>query len=75
MGHVARIGDRRSVIRLLVRKPKGKRPHERHRCRWEDNIKMDLHVVGCWGMDWIELVEDRDWRRARVNAVMNVRVP
>ena len=75
MGHVARIGDRRSVIRLLVRKPKGKRPHERHRCRWEDNIKMDLHVVGCWGMDWMALARDRDRWLALVSAVMNLRAP
>ena len=57
MGHVARIGERRGVFRLLVRKPKGKRPHERHRRRWEDDIKMDLQVVGCWGMDWVELAQ------------------
>ena len=57
LGHVARIGDRRGVFRLLVRKPKGKRPHERHRRRWEDDIKMDLQVVGCWGMDWVELAQ------------------
>ena len=75
MGHVARIGDRRSVIRLLVRKPKGKRPHERHRCRWEDNIKMDLKKVGCGGMDWIELAQDSDRLPVRVNEIMNVRVP
>ena len=40
---------------VLVGKRERKRPLGRPRRRWEDNIKMDLHVVGCWGMDWIEL--------------------
>jgi len=47
----------------------------RPRRRWEDNIKMDLSVVECGGMDWIKLAEDRDSWRALVNAVMNLRVP
>jgi len=54
-GHVARMGERRGVYRVLVRKPEGKRPLGRPRRRWEDNIKMDLQVVGCGGMEWIEL--------------------
>jgi hypothetical protein len=44
------------------------------RRRWEDNIKMDLQEVGCGGMDWIGLAQDRDRWRALVNAVMNLRV-
>jgi hypothetical protein len=59
----------------LVGRPEGKRPLGRPRHRWEDNIKVDLQEVGCVGMDWIELGQDRDVRRALVNAVMNVRVP
>ena len=74
-GHVARVGERRGVYRVLVGKPKGKRPFGRPRLRWEDNIKMDLQEVGYGSMDWIELAQDRDRWRALVNAVMNLRVP
>jgi hypothetical protein len=56
-------------------KPEGKRPLGRCRRRWEDNIKMDLQEVGCGGMDWIELAQDRERWRALVNAVMNLQVP
>jgi len=56
-------------------KLEGKRPLGRPRRRWEDNIKMDLQEVGCGGMDWIDLAEDRDSWRALVNAVMNLQVP
>jgi len=74
-GHVARMGEGRSVYRGLVGKPEGKRPVGRPRVRWEDNIKMDLQEVGCGDMDWIELAQDRKRWRALVNAVMNLRVP
>jgi hypothetical protein len=55
--------------------PEGKRPLGRPRHRWEDNIKMDLLEVGCGGMDWIELAQDRDRWQSLVNMVMNLRVP
>ena len=52
-GHVARMGERRGVYRVLVAKREGKKPLGRPRRKWEDNIKMDLQEVRCGGMDWI----------------------
>jgi hypothetical protein len=75
VGHVARIGERRGIYRVLVGKPEGKRPLGRPRSRWEDNIKADIQEVGCGGMDWIELAQDKDSWRALLNAIMNLRVP
>ena len=72
--HVARMGERRGIYRVLVGKPEGKRPLGKPRRRWEDNIKMDLREVGCGGLDWIELAEDRDRWPALVNVVMNLPV-
>jgi len=74
-GHVARMGEGRGVHRVLVGKPGGKRPLGRARRRWKDNIKMDLYEMGCGGMDWIGLAQDRDRWRALVTAVMNLWVP
>ena len=56
-------------------KPEGKRPLGRPRRRWQDNIKIDLQEVGCGGMNWIELAQDRDMWQVLVNAVMNLQVP
>jgi hypothetical protein len=58
-----------------VEKPEGKRPLGRTRSRWVNNIKMDLRGIGWDDMDWIDLAQDRDQWRARVNTVMNLRVP
>ena len=74
VGHVKRMGERRGVYRVLVGKPEGKRPLGRPRCRSEDNIKMYLQEEGSWGMDWIEMAQDRDRWRTLVNALMNIRV-
>ena len=59
-GHVALMGEWRDVYRILVGNPEGKRPLGKPRHRWEDNIKLNLKEVGCWGVDWIELAQDRD---------------
>jgi hypothetical protein len=59
-GPVARMGETRNAYRILVGKPEGKRPLGRTRRRLVDNIKMDLREIGCDGMDWIELAQDRD---------------
>jgi hypothetical protein len=71
-GHVAPMGEGRSVYRVLVGKPKDKRPLGGRRCRWEDNIKLDLRETGIDWANWIWLAQDR---RAFVNTVMNLRVP
>jgi hypothetical protein len=75
VGHVARMGEKRNVYRLLVGKTEGKRALGRSRCRWMDNIKMDLVEIGWGGVDWIGRAQDRDKWRALVNAVMNFWVP
>ena len=73
--YVARVGEKRGVYRILVGKPEGKRLPGRPRRRWDVNIKMDLQDIGCGGMDWIELAQDRESWRALVNVEMNIRVP
>jgi hypothetical protein len=74
-GHVARMEEKGNVYRLLVGKPEGKRPLERPRRKWIDNIKMDLLEMGLNVVDWIGLSQDRYRWRALVNSVMNLRVP
>jgi hypothetical protein len=69
------MGEGRGVYRVLVGKPDGKRELEKLRCRWEDNIKVDLQEDRCGGMDWIGLTQDGDRWRAPVNSVMNFPVP
>ena len=74
-GHVAHMGQRRGVHRVLVGKPEGKRPLERPRYRWEDNIKIDLQEVGGGCGDWMELAQDWDRWKAIVGTVRNIRFP
>jgi hypothetical protein len=68
------MGEKRGSYRILVGRPERRRPLGRPKRRWEDNIKMDLQEVR-WGMDWIQLAQDRDKWPAVVNVVMNLRVP
>jgi len=68
------MGEKRRIHTVLVGKLEGKSLLGRPRCRWEDNIKMDLQEVGCVGMNWIKLAQDRDRWSALVYAVMNLRV-
>ena len=75
VGHLAYMGEERRVYRILLGKPKGRRPLGRPRRRWVDNIRMDLQEVGCGYMDWIGLAQDRDKWRTLVSAVMKLRVP
>jgi hypothetical protein len=71
------MGERRVIYiyRVLVGKPEGKSPMGGPRCRWEDNIKVDLQEVGCGCMGSVGLAQDRDRWQALVNAVMNLWVP
>jgi hypothetical protein len=68
-------GEGRGVYRVLVGRPEGKRPLGRPRCRWEDNIKMDLGEIVIDGANWTRLAQDRVQWRAFVNMVMNLQVP
>jgi hypothetical protein len=68
------MGEDRKVYKVLVGKPEGKRPLGRRKRRWEDGIRMELRVIGLWGVDWIKLAQNRDRWRAVVSAVMKLRV-
>ena len=74
-GACSAYGEEGGVYKVLVGKPEGKRPLGRPRCRWEDNIKMDVKEVGWGGIDCIDLAQGRDGWRAFVHEVINRRVP
>jgi hypothetical protein len=69
------MGEKRNAYRILLGKPEVRRPLGRLRNRWEETITMDLREVGWGGMDWIDLAQDMDQWRARVNTVMKLRFP
>jgi hypothetical protein len=73
--HVAGMGEGRGVYRVMIGRPKGKRPLGRPRCRWEVNIKVDLREMGINGVNWIQLAQDRVHWWACVKTVMNLQVP
>ena len=74
-GHVARMEEGRSALKILKGKPTGKRPLGRPRRRREDNIRMDLEEIGINAGNWVDSAQDRDYWRALVNAALNIRVP
>ena len=70
-GHVARMGESRSAFNILTGTPTGKRPLGMSRCRWEDNIRMDLKEIGVYTRNLIDSAQDRDYWRPLVNAALN----
>jgi hypothetical protein len=74
-GYESRMGEMRNAQQIFVGKPEGKRPLVKPRCRWEDNIRMDLKELGWEDVVWIHLTQDGDQWQAVVNMVMNFRVP
>ena len=74
-GAYSTYGREQGLYTAFVGKSEGKKPLGRPGLRWEDSIEMDLNEVGCEGMDWIDLAQDKKSWRELVNAVMNFRVP
>jgi hypothetical protein len=75
VGHVARMGEGRGVYRVLVGRSEGKKPLGRPRCRWDDNIKIDIREIRIGGANWIWLAQNWVQWRPFVNTVMKLRVP
>jgi hypothetical protein len=74
-GHAASTGEKRNAYRIVVGMPQGNTSLGRIRCRWDDNIKINLREVGWGGIDWIHLAEDRDQWSPLVNMIMKLQVP
>ena len=74
-GHVARVEEGRRAFKIVTGKPTGRRPLGRPRRRWESNIRMDLEERGINAGIWVDSAQDRDYWRALVNVVLNLRVP
>ena len=74
-GHIARMVEGRSALKILAGKPTGKRPSGSPRRRWEDNIRMDLEKIGVNAGIWVDSAQDMDYWRVLVNAALNLRVP
>jgi hypothetical protein len=68
------MGEMRNAYKILAGKPEGKGPRGKRRCRWEDNIRMDIGEMGWEGVKWTHLSEAREWWWTVVNTVMNLRV-
>jgi len=74
-GHVATMEEGRSAFKILTGTHTGKRPLERPRRRWEDNIKMNLEEISINARNWVDSAQDRDYWRALMNAALNLRIP
>jgi hypothetical protein len=66
---------KRIAYMLFVGKPEGKRPLGRSRCRWMDNIKMDVVKIGWGGVNWIGLTQNSGKWRVLVKAAINLQIP
>jgi len=73
--HVAKMEDCRSAFKILTGKPTRKRPLGRPGRRWEDNTRMDIKEIDINSRNWVVSAQERDYGRAHVNAVLNLRVP
>jgi hypothetical protein len=62
--------EKKNAYRIMIGKPEGKESLRRQRCRWVDNIKINLRGIGWGGMDWIDLAQDRDQWLPLVNTVI-----
>ena len=74
-GHVARMEEGMSTIKILTHTPTGKRSLGMPNLRWEDNIRMDLKEMGINTRNWVDSAHNRDYWRVFVNAALNLWVP